>query len=89
MHSHQNLPTLFLYLWNQKLCPRNSFGDHLFRLVLFHQSFKGHPMWPPMIALSDLEIYHFADPPFLHLMVIIQICDSASYCFFDDEKSRK
>jgi hypothetical protein len=53
MHSHQNLPTLFRYLWNHDLFPRSSFADHVFRLVLFHQSFQGNPKWPPMIALTD------------------------------------
>lgn len=36
MHSHHNLKEIFHYLWDQKLAPRGSFVDLVFRLVMFH-----------------------------------------------------
>lgn len=41
MQSHHNLASIFAILWDKKLLMRNSFGDLLFRIVLFHQSLAG------------------------------------------------
>jgi len=84
-HSHHNLPAIFRNLWDLKLLPRGSFGDHLFRMVMFHSSFD-HVTCPPMVALTASEIGRFADPPFLKRLIILQCGDDLSYCFFRPEK---
>ena len=53
MHSHHNLPEIFHYMWRMQACPKGSFADLVFRLVMFHQSVQGMAAYPPMIALND------------------------------------
>lgn len=61
MHSHHNLKEIFFLLWDQRLAPRGSFIDLVFRLVMFHQSLDGCPMWPPMFSLSEAERDTYCD----------------------------
>lgn len=36
VHSHRHLKRIYELLWNKDFCPRSSFGDLIFRLVMFH-----------------------------------------------------
>jgi hypothetical protein len=50
MHSYNDLDKIFKVLWN-KVAPRGSPIDLVFRLVLFHQSLAGCDDFPNMIDL--------------------------------------
>ena len=41
IHSHHNLAEIFHYMWRMNACPKGSFTDMVFRLVMFHQSVEG------------------------------------------------
>ena len=66
-------------MWDKGLAPRGSFVDLVFRLVMFHQSLDGVPLWPPMYSLNEWERGLYCDKPFFKLMLVVMIADSESY----------
>ncbi len=57
VHSHKRLPEIFEILWGydsilSEVAPRGSFTDHVFRLIMFHQSLIGLPKYQSMTTLS-------------------------------------
>ena len=82
VQSHHNLREIFYYMWEQNVCPRGSFQDHVFRLVLFHQSLPGIARFPPAVALSQQERLSFCDIEFYKLMRLVMVADSGSYNLF-------
>lgn len=97
MHSHHNLQQIFKLLWGDSpishIAPRGSFVDLVFRIVMFHQSLLGVPIFRPVTALNQEHQYLYLDPILYRLMLVMVICDSKSYTFLlDDEftvKNRK
>lgn len=89
MHSHHNLQKIFSLLWGNSpinaIAPRGSFVDHVFRVVLFHQSIFGVPNFKPVVTLNQLDQYLYMDPILYKLMVVMMICDSKSYTFLIDK----
>ena len=85
VHSHHNLTEIFYYLWHLKICPKNSFQDLVFRLVLFHQSLPGLEKYPPMVQLAKNERVRFCNLKFYSLMKLVMIADSGSYMLFNPE----
>ena len=85
VHSHHNLVEIFYYLWDEGLCPRDSFFDLVFRCVLFHQSLDGLKKYEPEVSLTSKEQARFCDPHFFDLIKIVMIADSGSYCIFSSE----
>jgi hypothetical protein len=90
MHSHHNLQKIFKLLWGDSpinhITPRGSFTDHVFRIVLFHQSLFGVPLFKPVTPLNQTHQYLYIDPIVYKLMVVMMICDSKSYTFLLDHK---
>ena len=72
-----------------KTCPKGSFVDLVFRLVIFHQSVEGHPKYPAMVELNEAEKYLFMDPAFYDLLTPLMISDSCSYTIISVETSKK
>ena len=71
------------------LCPRGSFEDLVFRLVLFHQSLEGNPEHPSLVVLTEEEQYAYCDPRLYELMKILLIHDGGSYTLFASQENRE
>lgn len=95
IHSHHWLIYIFRIMWHPKselagLLSRGSFGDLVFRLVLFHQSLPaGIPEFHNRIDLTREETFLFCDPKFLGLLGILMSADSSSYCFLNKPEQEK
>ena len=76
-------------MWRLKTCPKGSFVDLVFRLVMFHQSVEGMAKYPPMIALNEVEKYRFLDPDFYKMLTPLMIADSHSYTIISNSTSLK
>ena len=63
---------------------RGSFGDLVFRMVMFHQSLDGHDQWPAIYALNEMERFRYCDPHLFSLMRVLMVADSESYTFLGD-----
>ena len=83
MQSYHNLEEIFFYLWSKKICPRGSFSDLTFRLIIFQQSCHGLSQYPPMHAMNSREKYQFCEPAFFKLLLVLMISDSKSYVLTD------
>ena len=71
MQSHHNLQQIFNVLWDRELLKRNSFGDLLFRCVLFHQSLGGSDYDDNIVNLSSDERLDYCDPTLYSLIQFI------------------
>jgi hypothetical protein len=90
MHSHKYLEEIFENL--EKLAPRNSFVDLVFRLVMFHQSLCGCDDHPNMVNLALHERIKFcqdSEGQFYKLMRLLMFNDAYSYIFVMDEKGNR
>lgn len=79
MHSHHNLSEIFYLLWGQRVCKQGTFGDLVFRLVMFHQSVEGLAEYPPMVGLDERERYKYCDLQLFKMLNVLMIADSKSY----------
>ena len=57
VHSHENLDEIFSLLWDEQnpIFIRNSFCDHVFRCVFFHQSLIGLKKFPGIVETTREE----------------------------------
>ena len=84
MHSHNNLPEIFYYLWHKGIMKRGSFHDLVFRLVMYHQSLDGCSEWPHIFTFTASERDQFCDQTLFRLIKLLMIADSSSYNFLSD-----
>ena len=75
-------------MWRMGTCPKGTFADLVFRLVMFHQSVEGLAKYPPMIALNEVEKYCYLDPDFYKMLSVLMISDSCSYTILSVQISR-
>ena len=89
MLSHHNLTEIFKYAWELGVCPRGSFEDLVFRLILFNQSMEGLQFGQQLKFLSADERYKYCDPQFFNLVKILLLAQINSYTLFWDELHRE
>ena len=90
-HSHDNLDSIFSQLWDKDnpILVRNSFCDHVFRCVFFHQSLIGLNSHPGMVSTTKEERLKFCDKPFYELIGVLMSNDSLSYFFIKQQEKAK
>ena len=82
IHSHHNFAEIFFYAWKRQVLPRGKFADHVFRLVMLHQSIPVLSAYPPATEMTAKEIINYCEPQFMALYAIFVTADSNSYSIF-------
>ena len=78
-----------MYAWDFEICPRGSFEDLIFRLILFSQSLEGIICCQQLKLLSAQERQAYCDPTFFSLNKVLSLAIINSYTLFWEEFHRE